>query len=51
MDINSLRTAVTLLSLLVFLVIVVWTYSSRNKAHFDELAGMALQDEADGRPQ
>ncbi|MFY7866760.1 cbb3-type cytochrome oxidase subunit 3 [Roseateles sp.] len=51
MDINVLRIAVTVVSLLVFLAIVAWAYSSRNKARFDELAGMALQDEADGRPQ
>jgi cytochrome c oxidase cbb3-type subunit 4 len=50
MDINTLRIAVTLISLLAFLLIVVWAYSSRNKAHFDEMASLALaEDDTDGR--
>jgi len=51
MDVNVLRAAVTVLSLLVFLLIVGWAYSSRNKSRFDELAALPLQDEADGRSQ
>lgn len=49
MDINILRAAVTVISLLVFLAIVVWAYSSRNKHSFDEQAMLPLGDELGGR--
>jgi cytochrome c oxidase cbb3-type subunit 4 len=51
MDINIVRSVVTLVSLLVFLLIVVWAYSSRNKASFDEQALLPLEDEIGGRLQ
>jgi|KBSSwiStaDraftv2_1062776.scaffolds.fasta_scaffold6621816_1 cytochrome c oxidase cbb3-type subunit 4 len=34
MDLNDLRSAVTVLSLLVFVGILVWTYSSRRREAF-----------------
>ena len=51
MDINILRSAVTLVSLLVFLAIVVWAYSGRNKSHFDEMAALPLDDDLVGGRQ
>jgi cytochrome c oxidase cbb3-type subunit 4 len=53
MDLNIVRSVVTLVSLLVFLGIVVWAYSGRNKKHFDDMAALPLDDtgEASGRAQ
>lgn len=51
MDINILRAAVTVISLLVFLCIVGWAYSSRNKSSFDEQAQLPLLDDIGGRAQ
>jgi len=51
MDINLFRSVATLLLLVVFLLIVGWAYSSRNKASFDEQAQLPLEDEVSGRPQ
>lgn len=38
MELNDLRTLITLLSFLVFAGIVFWAYSGRQKARFDEAA-------------
>jgi cytochrome c oxidase cbb3-type subunit 4 len=51
MDINILRAAVTVFSLLVFLCIVAWAYSSRNKSSFEEQALLPLAEDMNGRPQ
>lgn len=45
MDINFLRSAVTVVSLLTFLGIVAWAWSRRNKADFEEAAQLPFQDE------
>ncbi|MBA4195063.1 MAG: cbb3-type cytochrome c oxidase subunit 3 [Hydrogenophaga sp.] len=45
MDINDLRSIVTVVSLLTFLGIVGWAWSRRNKASFDEAARLPFQDE------
>jgi len=46
MDINTLRSAVTLLLLVMFLGIVAWTYSSRrDRRSFDAMAALPLQDD------
>ena len=45
MDINDLRTFVTVFSLGVFLAIVAWTYSKRNRHAFDALAALPLIDD------
>ena len=45
MDINTLRSLVTVVSLLVFLGIVVWAWSRRNRERFDEAARLPFQDE------
>jgi len=47
MDINELRTAVTLISMVMFLAIVAWVYSKkRDQRSFDELAALPLIDDA-----
>lgn len=45
MDINDLRSAVTVVSLVTFVGIIVWAWSRRNKADFDEAAMLPFQDE------
>ena len=45
MDINFLRSAITVVSLLTFLGIVIWAWSRRNKADFDEAAMLPFRDE------
>ena len=45
MDINTQRSLVTVVSLLVFLGIVVWAWSRRNRERFDEAARLPFQDE------
>ena len=45
MDINDLRSAGTVVSLLTFLGIVAWAWSRRNKAGFDEAAQLPFQDD------
>ncbi|QHE86430.1 cbb3-type cytochrome oxidase subunit 3 [Hydrogenophaga sp. BPS33] len=46
MDINVLRSTVTVISLLTFLGIVVWAWSRRNQARFDDAALLPFRDEA-----
>nr|WP_291024512.1 cbb3-type cytochrome c oxidase subunit 3 [Hydrogenophaga sp.] len=45
MDINTLRSAVTVISLLVFLGTVAWAWSRRNRERFDEAARLPFQDD------
>jgi len=49
MDVNDLRSGVTLLSLLLFIGIVVWAWSKRNGSRFDEAARLPFVD-SEGRP-
>lgn len=44
MDLNDIRSAVTLVSLLVFLGIVVWAWSSRRRSAFDAAARLPFAD-------
>jgi cytochrome c oxidase cbb3-type subunit 4 len=44
-DINDLRSAFTVLSLVVFIGIVWWAYSDRRKVAYDEAARLPLDDE------
>ncbi len=48
MDLNVLRIAVTVVSFVVFIGIVVWAWSRRNKAAFDEAAHLPFVDEERG---
>lgn len=45
MDLNDLRSMVTVLSLLVFLAIVFWAYSRGNRARFDEAARLPFEND------
>lgn len=45
MDINDLRTLFTVLVVLLFVGIVIWAYSAKRKASFDEAAKLALDDD------
>jgi cytochrome c oxidase cbb3-type subunit IV len=45
MDINELRSIVTVISMLTFLGIVAWAWSKRNKDRFEEAAQLPFQDE------
>jgi cytochrome c oxidase cbb3-type subunit 4 len=52
MDINDLRTLMTILAFVAFIGIVVWAYSRKRKRDFDEAArlpfsGEDLGEEAD----
>ena len=46
MDINDLRSIVTVVSLLTFLGIIVWAWSRSNQDRFDEAARLPFEDEA-----
>lgn len=45
MDINLIRSIVTVLSMLVFIGIVLWAYSKQQKARFDEAARSVLEED------
>ena len=45
MDINDLRSIVTLLLFIAFIGIVAWAWSRRNKKRFDEAANLPFADE------
>ena len=45
MDINDLRSAVTVVSLLLFVGIAVWTWQSSRRDAFDEAARLPFADE------
>jgi cytochrome c oxidase cbb3-type subunit IV len=44
-DVNHLRVAATVLSLLLFLGICGWAWARRNRAGFDEAAHLPLHDD------
>ena len=46
MDVNDLRSAVTVIGLVLFLALVVWTWRRSGKAAFDEAAQLPFEDEA-----
>ncbi|MEO5660639.1 MAG: cbb3-type cytochrome c oxidase subunit 3 [Polaromonas sp.] len=45
MDINILRSIVTVVTFFVFIAIVVWAWSSRNAKGFDEAAQLPFRQE------
>ncbi len=47
MDINDLRSAVTVTGLLLFLALVVWVYAGRRKSAFDAAAQLPWVGEDD----
>jgi cytochrome c oxidase cbb3-type subunit 4 len=46
MDINDMRSIVTVLSLVSFVGIIVWAWSKKNQAGFDEAAHLPFGDES-----
>ncbi len=51
MDINDLRSAVTVIGLLLFLALVLWVYAARRKSAFDDAAQLPWVGEADASAQ
>ena len=51
MDINDLRSLITVLGLMCFLGICFWTYSKRARAGFDEAAMLPFTDDDAPAPQ
>jgi len=47
MDINDLRSAVTVIGLLLFLALVVWVYRAPRRKAFDAAAQLPFVGEAD----
>jgi cytochrome c oxidase cbb3-type subunit IV len=45
MDINALRSFITLLSLAMFIGLMVWTWNRRQKRGFDEAAQLPFLDD------
>lgn len=45
MDINVVRGVITALSLVCFIGIVVWAYSSQRKGRFEEAANLPFADD------
>ena len=46
MDINDLRGIATILTMVAFLSVVFWAYSSKRKKDFDEAANLPFADES-----
>lgn len=44
-DVNTLRSLVTVLSFITFIGIVVWAYSRRNAADFEEAARLPFEQD------
>jgi cytochrome c oxidase cbb3-type subunit 4 len=49
MDINTLRSIITVLAFAIFVGIVLWAYSGRNKAAFEQAALLPFDEEDDER--
>jgi cytochrome c oxidase cbb3-type subunit IV len=47
MDVNDMRAAVTVSLFLLFLALVVYTWSHKRKAEYDEAANLPFADELD----
>ncbi len=45
MDINTLRSIATVLMFVTFIGIVIWAWSRKNKASFDEAAQLPFKDD------
>ncbi|MDR1969121.1 MAG: cbb3-type cytochrome c oxidase subunit 3 [Burkholderiaceae bacterium] len=45
MDINLLRSIVTVVTFIVFIGILIWAWSGRNKARFDEAAHLPFEQD------
>lgn len=47
MDINTLRSIVTVVAFVAFIAIVLWAYSDRSKAAFEQAARLPFDEEDD----
>jgi cytochrome c oxidase cbb3-type subunit 4 len=47
MDINTLRSIITVVAFAAFIGIVLWAYSDRTKAAFEEAARLPFDDDED----
>jgi len=47
MDINDLRSIATVVAFTAFITIVLWAYSDRSKAAFDQAARLPFDEEDD----
>jgi cytochrome c oxidase cbb3-type subunit 4 len=45
MDYGTLRGLIALLILTLFIIIVIWSYSKKRKAQFDQAANSILEDD------
>ena len=48
MDINTLRSIVTVAAFVAFIGIVLWAYSDRSKAAFEKAAMLPFEEDDDG---
>ncbi len=44
-DVNTLRSLVTMVSFLTFIGIIVWAYSRKNSADFDQAANLPFEQD------
>ena len=51
MDINDLRSAITVIGLLLFLALVVWVYGKGRRGAFDDAARLPFEGEGEGTPR
>jgi cytochrome c oxidase cbb3-type subunit 4 len=51
MDLNTIRSVITVVALLTFLAIVAWAWSSRRRADFEAAARLPLDEEEDAAPR
>ena len=51
MDLGTARGLITLALLIAFVALVVWAWSKRRKAEFDELSRMPLEDDPPSKDQ
>jgi len=50
MDLNIIRSVITVAALVTFLAIVAWAWSSRRRADFEAAARLPLDEEGDATP-
>ncbi len=50
MDINTLRSIITVVAFATFIGIVIWAYSARSKAAFDEAARLPFDEDEARQP-
>ncbi|WP_088281177.1 cbb3-type cytochrome c oxidase subunit 3 [Ideonella sp. A 288] len=48
MELNVMRSVMTVISFIVFVGIIAWSYSRRRREAFDEAASLALGDDGSG---